>query len=130
VSASPSGVPSGSAAPAASGASAAPSGASSPAGSAAPSASSVLSLTAQDIQFSTDQLCAPAGQPLTLRFENLDDGVDHNVSISPEGREVFTGEVFAGPGVREYSIPALPPGDYEFRCDVHPEAMRGTLTVQ
>ncbi|MFN2483594.1 MAG: cytochrome c oxidase subunit II [Candidatus Limnocylindria bacterium] len=135
-SAQPSAAASGAESPVASGASAVASpegsGSAFPGASAgaSPAAPTTLTLSAQDIQFSTDQLCAPAGQPLTLTFENLDDGVDHNVSISREGRDVFTGEVFAGPGVREYSIPALQPGQYEFRCDVHPEAMRGTLTVQ
>lgn len=45
------------------------------------------------------------------------------------GPNVFLGEIFTG-GQRAYRIPALPPGRYFYRCDVHPTAMTGTLLVR
>jgi plastocyanin len=45
------------------------------------------------------------------------------------GQQVFKGEIFAGPGSRQYPIPALAAGTYTFACSVHPQ-MTGTLTVK
>ena len=39
------------------------------------------------------------------------------------------GEIFAGVGQRDYAVPALAAGTYQFLCTVHPN-MTGTLTAQ
>ena len=117
---------------------ASPSPASSPAGSVEPRpepsptgpAAGALTLAAENNEFSTDQLAVPADQPFTLTLENRDEGIPHNVSIYRDGEAVFTGEIFNGVDTFDYEIPALEPGEYEFRCDVHPTTMVGTLTVE
>jgi mono/diheme cytochrome c family protein/plastocyanin len=112
------------------GGSSAPSG-----GSAAPSSApaAVLSLTASGVQFTTQDLTAPANTPFQIRFDNQDAGVLHNVDIhegSPSGRLVFDGgDPFAGVATKVYDVPALPAGTYAFVCRVHP-TMVGTLTVK
>lgn len=108
------------------GGSPAPSG--EPGASVDPSAE-VLEISARNIAFSTDTLTAPAGEPFTISFDNQDAGIPHNVEIKDEGgTSVFTGEIFNGVDQRDYAVPALDAGTYEFICTVHPN-MVGTLTA-
>jgi plastocyanin len=44
-------------------------------------------------------------------------------------QSVFTGKVVTGPATVDYSLKALPPGVYHFRCQVHPTQMTGELIV-
>jgi hypothetical protein len=39
---------------------------------------------------------------------------------------LFVGDLVDGPKTVTYDVPALDPGSYYFRCDVHPQ-MNGTL---
>ena len=89
-----------------------------------------LQIGAQNIQFDTDHLAAPAGQGWVLEFANHDAGVPHNVEILDDtGASVFKGQIVTGPAKVSYQVPALAAGSYRFLCDVHP-TMTGTLTVQ
>ena len=89
-----------------------------------------LQIGAQNIQFDTDHLAAPAGQGWVLEFANNDAGVPHNVEIlNDTGASVFKGAIVTGPAKVSYQVPALAAGSYRFLCDVHP-TMTGTLTVQ
>jgi mono/diheme cytochrome c family protein/plastocyanin len=121
-----------SASPAASGASGSPGASPAASGSAAPSGNAggqVVEISASGVAFSTDKLTAPADAAFTLRFDNKDAGTPHNVAISDEnGAQVFKGEIFPGPGTRDYAVPALKAGTYPFVCSVHPN-MTGTLTA-
>jgi cytochrome c oxidase subunit 2 len=92
----------------------------------------VLELSAENITFSTHELSAPADQPFTIHFTNLE-GVVHNVTIyDADNNAVFEGEALTGPDAEvDYQVPALPPGEYTFICIYHPVAdMTGTLTVE
>jgi mono/diheme cytochrome c family protein/plastocyanin len=101
-------------------------------GSAAPSANpnaEVVDISASGVAFSMDKLTAPAGAGFTLHFDNQDAGIQHNVAINDSaGSEVFKGEIFPGPGTRDYAVPALKAGTYKFMCTVHPN-MTGELTA-
>ena len=88
-----------------------------------------VALEASELAFGTRRLTSPADERLTLRFSN-DSSVAHNVSIYRDGEPMFTGEVFTGPRVIEYAIPALPAGSYQFVCDLHPQQMTGTLVAR
>ncbi len=89
-----------------------------------------LALSAKDIKYDTAALEAPADKPFTIKFQNNDPGIDHNVEIrDATGQQVFKGEIFKGVDVRTYPVPALPAGSYTFVCTVHPN-MTGTLTVK
>jgi plastocyanin len=97
-----------------------------------PGGGPVVEVTAQNIQFDASTLTAPAAQAFTLVFHNDDPGVPHNVAIytdSSASSSVFTGKVFNGKAIMDYSVPAIPAGSYFFRCDVHPQ-MNGTLVIQ
>ena len=119
-------------------ATASPSGGSpSPSGSTAPSpgpsgsgaTGDVLKLVALNIAFNPTELTAPAGTPFVIEFDNQDAGIPHDVAIhDASNAEVFKGEIFNGPGVRQYQVPALAAGSYKFSCTVHPN-MVGTLTA-
>jgi plastocyanin len=89
-----------------------------------------LAIAARDLAFSTNALSAPAGEPFRIVFDNQE-SAPHNVAIyrDPSAAEkVFVEEPFGGPRVVVYDVPALEPGNYFFRCDVHPD-MQGTLAV-
>ena len=89
-----------------------------------------LSISANNLVFSTDTLSAPADQPFQIAFDNQE-GAPHNVAIyrdSSAAEKVFGEDPFSGPAVVVYDIPALAAGAYFFRCDVHPD-MSGELAA-
>ena len=112
---------------------ASPSGSPGASGSPAPSAdpnAEVIEIAALNIAFSTDTLTAPADTPFTIRFDNQDPGIQHNVEIKDSaGASLFKGEIFPGVAQRDYAVPALAAGAYPFICTVHPN-MAGTLTAE
>jgi plastocyanin len=88
-------------------------------------------VTAKSLAFDTKEIDLPAGQPITLTFDNQDAGVPHNIAIYTDASAsttLFQGEQFPGVDSREYAIPALDPGTYYFRCDVH-NTMNGSVVV-
>ncbi len=104
-------------------------GEASPAPSVDPTAT-VLDIAALNIAFDVSALSAPADEAFVLKFDNQDDAIQHNVEIKDAaGASVFKGEIFAGPGVRDYQVGPLVAGSYPFLCTVHPN-MTGTLTTE
>jgi len=99
-----------------------------PSASAAPNAK-VIKISAENIAFSTNRLEVPAGQPFIIEFENKE-AVQHNLAIYDGSKELFRGEIFAGPKTVRYNVPALKAGEYKFLCDVHPTAMFGTVVAK
>jgi len=89
-----------------------------------------VDLTAKDVNYDKTTLdVASADKPFTIKFQNNDAGVGHNVSIKDaSGQEVFKGEIFNGVDSRTYPIPPLKAGTYTYVCSVHAN-MTGTLTV-
>jgi plastocyanin len=85
-------------------------------------------------KYDTPKLTTAADKPFTLVFDNQDTTAPHNVILTnPDGSNVQMGgdtNFFVGPGKREHQIGALKAGSYPFHCQVHPQAMTGTLTVQ
>ncbi len=95
-----------------------------------------VEISAFGIAFDTDTITIDADGEVRIRFDNRDEGVDHNIAVygsSADLTEVSPGSVgliFQGPEVDDtvFDIPAA--GEYFFRCDVHPTLMTGTFTVQ
>jgi nitrite reductase (NO-forming) len=107
-----------------------------PQASAAPAACApsgpVVRVSARNMVFDSTCLAAPANTPFTIAFQNEDPGIPHNVAIYKDpsaSSKVFVGEMVSGPVAVTYQVPALKPGTYYFRCDIHP-AMDGTFIVQ
>ena len=84
-------------------------------------------IVASGMKFDRAEVTIPADRAFALLFENRD-GAPHNVTVmdASSGQPVFAGDVFTGHDARTYQVPALEPGRYPFRCDVHPD-MAGTL---
>lgn len=101
----------------------------SPASTADP-ADADVSVTSVDIAFEQTMVTAPAAEAFTLALVN-EDSAPHNVAIytdSSASEELYVGEYMTD-GTIVYDVPALEPGKYFFRCDLHPE-MVGTLVVE
>jgi mono/diheme cytochrome c family protein/plastocyanin len=89
-----------------------------------------VTITAQGIAFTTQNVEAQAGKAFTILFDNQDNGIPHNVDIQDgSGNSVFKGDIVTGVVQKSYDVPALQAGTYKFVCDVHPN-MTGTLTVK
>ena len=89
-----------------------------------------VALTSVDLAFDTSTITVPAGEAFTLALVNQE-SMQHNVAIytdSSASDDLFVGE-FIGETTIVYDIPALEPGEYFFRCDLHP-GMKGTLIVE
>jgi plastocyanin len=100
-------------------------------GPSSPAAPSGPTLVAENVQFTTSTLSFPADKPVTLKFDNKD-STAHNVGIYDKkgGKELFKGSVVTGPTSTDYKVSPLKAGTYYFQCDIHPDSMKGTLTVK
>jgi plastocyanin len=91
-----------------------------------------VNVVAENTAFDTDRIRLPADAPSTITLDNRDTAA-HNLSIyedeSASGDPLFTFEEFAGPASRTFDVSPIPPGDYYFRCDIHPQ-MEGTVVVK
>lgn len=110
-----------------------PSGAEPPAVCARADADGVIEISAHRLRYSAPCMVAPAGEAFVVRFTN-DETEPHDVAIFADRTATtryLEGEIFSGPGVtRDYSVAALPAGDYYFHCAVHPADMEGDLYVR
>ena len=100
-----------------------------PATTASAASGTVLTISAVDSEgFSTARLMAPVGE-ITIVFDNKDAGEEpHNIRVVTDAEEYFTA-VTQGPDTQEMTFVINTPGDYQFICDTHLEAMTGVLTV-
>lgn len=104
-------------------------------GSAGPSRSNDLgsadvTIVTRDMEFDRDTLTTSGGSTWTLQLVN-EDAAPHNVAIYTDAsaaESLFVGELVTEATI-VYEVPALEPGTYFFRCDLHPD-MKGTLVVE
>jgi hypothetical protein len=96
----------------------------------------VLSLVAVGLTFEPLCLAVRANQPFVLDLDNRDAGIRHNISIYAGARmyavnapNLFRGTVIKGPDRVQEPVPGLPPGTWQFLCDVHSEIMVGVVNV-
>jgi plastocyanin len=96
-----------------------------------PGTGNVIQISAENIEFNTDELTAPAGE-ITIEFDNRDSGIVHNIHIregtKPNGASIAKTKLETGPKVQTLTV-TLEAGEYYFLCDAHPN-MNGILTVQ
>jgi plastocyanin len=87
-------------------------------------AATTLTLVATDIQFDKTELTATAGEPVKFVIKNESDSTEHNLTI--EDLDVDK-DAEAGESAEQTVTPDA--GTYEYHCEYHPSAMKGTLTV-
>lgn len=91
-----------------------------------------VSVVASGTEFDTDCLAAPAEKPFTLSYDNRD-SLAHNIVIleSHSATDVlFRADIFSGPKVSTFEVPALKAGTFAFHCEVHPTQMQGNFIVK
>lgn len=97
----------------------------------APAESEAVELSAQDLEFSTDELTFPADTETTVALDNQD-AFPHNFSIYENdtlAKDFFEGSNVESGATIDYEIPPLAAGAYYFRCDLHP-SMEGRVIVE
>jgi hypothetical protein len=91
-----------------------------------------LTLTARGTLFTTQLLAAGPNREMSFEFVNEDDGQRHNVALFRTeigGDPIFRVEPTIGKTTTRtpFTTPAV--GTYYYRCQFHPEAMRGDLVI-
>ncbi|HEY7131639.1 MAG TPA: cupredoxin domain-containing protein [Candidatus Limnocylindrales bacterium] len=87
-------------------------------------------IVAKDMKFQQTAVDVKAGENFTLHFDNQD-SAPHNVGIYADGSAstaLSIGNVVSS-AKADQVVPALKPGTYFFRCDVHHD-MTGTITAR
>lgn len=89
-----------------------------------------VNVTANSLAFDVGTIDAQGGAAFTIHFTNAE-SVPHNIAVYPQsGDAISKGQVITGPSATDdLQVPALEPGTYPFRCDVHPQQMTGTIVV-
>jgi len=88
-----------------------------------------LQLVGENISFDSTELSAPAGQEVTITFENRDSGVPHNLRVNGPSGPIAT-EIAGGPITQTLTFTIDEPGTYTFLCEVHPTQMVGELVIE
>ena len=84
------------------------------------------------LKFDKAELRVPANTQVTVRADNRDTGIIHNLAAytdSSAKKKIAATELCAAPCVKEVTFTSPAPGEYFFRCDVHPD-MKGKLIAE
>lgn len=88
-----------------------------------------FTIVGEDIAFDVTELRVPAGEEVTIVFDNRDAGVPHNLQIDGPAGPLAT-EVKPGPDTQTLTVTIDQPGTYRFLCVVHPSRMVGEVVVE
>jgi plastocyanin len=86
-------------------------------------------IVGEDTAFDVTSLDAQVGEPLTITFDNRDEGIQHNLHVEGTADGDAMTEITEGPVTQTLEVTFDEAGDFEYRCDVHPQQMQGTITV-
>jgi plastocyanin len=94
-----------------------------------------ISLSAESLVFSTEQIQIPAREQVTLTLDNQDT-VPHDLAVysdeeagAAQQDALFTGEEVPAGAETTYEFRSPPQGEYYFQCDIHP-TMNGEVIVE
>ncbi len=84
------------------------------------------------LEFDVDEITVSAGQSVTLIADNTDAGILHNWAVYTDdsASELIAGTPICTDCTETITFDAPKPGEYFFKCDVHPVQMVGTFTVE
>lgn len=91
-----------------------------------------IDLTAEGFAFDKSIITVPAGASVTILFTNMDNA-PHNFALytdSSAQTSIFVGRIITNSTATYTFTAPSTPGNYFFRCDVHPTMMTGTFIVQ
>lgn len=91
-----------------------------------------LELTARGSIFTSQLLPGGPDREVTLVFRNEDEGLVHNVAFyrtEAGGEPFFRLEPVTGRATKEVEMQTPAVGTYFYRCEFHPQAMRGELVI-
>lgn len=89
-----------------------------------------VNVKTQNFAFDPAEITVPAGEPITFNFTNAD-SVRHTFTLYLD--EGYTQAIDGGSAsadTPEITVSFVDPGDYFFRCEVHPTQMEGVLTAE
>jgi len=89
-----------------------------------------IDVTTESFAFDPAQITVPTGEPVTFRFTNAD-AVPHTFTLYLD--EEYTQAIpdgSASADTPEITVSFVDPGEYYFRCEVHPSQMQGELTAE
>jgi plastocyanin len=91
-----------------------------------------IDLVAQNMAFNKSTITVPAGASVTMNFDNKD-SIPHNFALytdSSATTSIFVGTIITSSKTTYTFTAPSTPGNYFFRCDVHPTSMTGTFIVE
>jgi plastocyanin len=92
-------------------------------------ASTTATIVGDDLAFDTTQLETAIGQTLSMTFDNREAGIAHNLHVEGTATGDATTDIEEGPTTQTLAVSFDEAGEFEYFCDVHPQQMRGTITV-
>jgi plastocyanin len=90
-------------------------------------------IRAKGTAFDEKTVTVYANETNEVRFFNADAGILHNVSFYKDAnytQPIYQGQVIPGPGQQYYTFNPGGAGTIYYRCDFHPDAMKGTAAVR
>ena len=99
-------------------------------------AGQIVTLTAENVAFDCSQITLAADGEATLRLDNRDNGTPHNIAVYARATDLTpvsagsVGIILPGPAIEDTVFAIPEPGNYFFRCDVHPVQMTGAFSVR
>jgi plastocyanin len=88
-----------------------------------------VTIVAKDTAFDTITLDATVGETLTITYDNRDDGIAHNLHVEGVSAGDANTDIEEGPTTQTLEVSFDDAGEVAYFCDVHPQQMRGTVTV-
>ena len=90
----------------------------------------VVNVKTENFAFDPAQITVPAGEPVTFKLTNAD-SVSHTFTLYTD--EAFKQPISGGSATvqePEFTVSFVEPGEYYFRCEIHPGQMQGELKAQ
>lgn len=94
-----------------------------------PSGVTDVTIVAEKITFDTTELEARVGETLTITYDNRDARIPHNLHVNGGTGGPAKTAIEEGPVTQSLKVTFEEAGTFEYFCEVHPQQMRGTITV-